>query len=245
LYGSLVSDFAPYEVGGIWRIHTYNNDSRSRMLSQICSLLLTEYDYVVRVDTDEFLIPDPRHYKGLSDYLSTLRRSYVTAAGYNVVAHPDAEPLDLTKDIFKTQRRHCYPYDALNKTCIIGVPTVWSPGFHFASVYPEFDHLFLFHLKYADVDLQLSIGEAVAARSDESRFQEYHRTGRVAIESHLRSIFTFPLECGWTQFERPKYMARFLGSVRFVANWGGIYHGGPFGPERVLLEVPDEFVSAL
>jgi hypothetical protein len=245
LYGTSVHDFTPYEIGGVWRIHTYNNDSCTKMLSHVCNLLLNEYDYVVRVDTDEFLIPDPRHYDGLSDYLSKLRRSYVTAAGYNVVVRPGAERLDLTKNLFKDQRQHCYPYDALSKTCVTGIPIVWSPGFHFASVYPEFDNLYLFHLKYADIDMQLAIGEAVAALSDESRFQEYHRTGRDSIEKNLRSIFAFPLERGWAQFERPNYTTKFLSKIRFVANWGGIYHGGPFSPERVLLEIPDEFASAL
>ena len=245
LYGAVLQDFSSYELGGIWRMHTFNNISRTKMLSQICTLLLDEYDYVVRVDTDEFLVPDPRLYAGLAEYLVKTRRSYITASGYNVAAHPDSEKIDFTKAIFKSQRQVCYPYDALNKTCVISSPTVWAPGFHFASVYPDFDHLYLFHLKYADIDMQLAIGEAVADQADELRFQEYHRKARANIEENLNSIFRFPLEKGWTGFERTEYRANFLGRIHHTTNWGGIYHGGPLGPERVLLEIPDEFISAL
>jgi len=245
LCGGAIAEFASYQLGGIWRSASYNNQVRATMISRACDMLLTEYEYVVRVDTDEFLVPDPRRYDSLRDYLEKLRLPYVTAFGYNVVASLDAEQLHFSKPIFKDQRGYCYPYDALCKTSVIGVPTIWSPGFHFASVYPKFEDLYLFHMKYADIDMQIAIGEAVAAQSDEALFQQYHRTARSAIESTIRAILSFPQERGWNHFDRPDYRSRFLNTMHFVTRWGGIYHGKPLGPERVLLEVPDEFASML
>jgi hypothetical protein len=240
-YGVPSSAFSGYDLGGVWRSRAYNNSARSKMMSDACSLLLNEYDYVIRVDTDEFLVADPRRWGSLTEYLRDLQRSYVTAAGYNIVSGVDSECLDLSKPILGAQRRQCYAYDALNKTCIVGLPTTWAPGFHFASVYPEFHSLYLFHMKFADIDMQVAIGAAVAGQSDEILFQEYHKKSRNAVEVILRNIMTFERVIGWGEFDRLDYRHRFLDSVKFTATYGGIYHGGPFQPDRVLLEIPDDF----
>jgi hypothetical protein len=242
-YGASLNEFENYTLGGLWRIRTFNNKVRCESIASLCSLLLSEYDYVIRVDTDEFIVPDPKLYASLAEYIQQLQRPYVTASGYNVIAQPDQKSLIMNVPVL-SQRRSCYPYDALNKTCVLGVPVRWAPGFHFASVYPEFDGLSLFHLKYADIDMQLAIGAAVAGQSDEALFQDYHRTSRDKLVAMINSIQGFERGAGWDQFDRPKYRAKFLDGVQYITGYGGVYHGSPFGPERILLEIPNEFLNA-
>ncbi len=137
------------------------------------------------------------------------------------------------------------PYDALNKSAVTGIPIHWTPGFHFASVSPEFNDLYLFHMKLADIDMQVAIGAAVAAQADQAQFQEYHRSSRAKIEANLNSIRTFQTIDGWAGFDRSVYQASFMEGIRYVPEYGGVYHGRPFAVERVLLRIPKEFGNHL
>ncbi len=244
-HGAPVEDFSQFRLGGVWTSHSYNNKIRSELMSHLCSMLLKEYHYVIRVDTDEFLIPDPLKFKNIYDYVAKLQRPYVTSFGYNVVSRDKDDNLNFSESILARQRKFCYAYDALNKTCIISVETSWAPGFHFASVYPEFCDLFLFHLKFADIDMQVGIGAAVSAQSDELLFQNYHSVSREKIVATMESVFSFPNLSGWLEFRRPNYNSNFLRGIMFVPQFGGVYHGGPFMPEMLLLEIPAEFEKQL
>jgi len=239
------SAFDSFELGGIWESEQFNNEQRVALISGLISCLLQQYDYVVRVDTDEFLVPDPRFYSGLSHYLGTLKTCFVTGQGYDLVQGQREVGLDLTKPILVRQRAFAYPFNALNKTCILGISVTWAPGFHFASVHPRFDHLYLFHFKKADIDIQLAIGEAVALHGKDDLLRGYHLTPREALLASAQSAFQFPRVEGWDEFVRKDYQTQFLQQIEYTKNYGGVYHGGPFRPESVLVTLPQGFDGLL
>jgi hypothetical protein len=151
-FGGLTADFRQFGLGGVWETKVYNNDLRVKIIAGLVNVLLEQYDYVIRVDTDEFLVPDPRAFESLADYLRRLERPYVTAMGYDVIPARDDQHLVLDQPILVNQRSLAYPYDALNKTCITNVAMTWAPGFHFCSAFPMFQRLYLFHMKRADLE---------------------------------------------------------------------------------------------
>ena len=155
-------------------------------------------------------------------------------------------PLDLNKSILIDQRNLMYPYDALCKTCIVSIPTHWSPGFHFCSSMPRFHDLFLLHMKLADIPIQIAIGAMVAQRSDEPRIQNYHRTPREDLELRLRVVRNYPREKnGMGSLYRELYLERFVTGFSYTDTFQGIFHGSAFIPEEVLISLPVEFKGLL
>jgi len=63
-----------------WRVMTVREQQ---------SKLLSEYDWVLFSDTDEIVIPDPQKFKGLRDYISQLKKDFVSCTGRVVVHLPD------------------------------------------------------------------------------------------------------------------------------------------------------------
>lgn len=239
-YDDGLKNFNNFDLGGVWRCPHYNNSTRVQTISQLTQLLLQTYQFVVRVDTDEFLAPDPRVHKSLASFLDALDRPYVTAQGYDVVQGKDEAALNLDAPLLG-QRRFAYPYDALNKTCVVGLPVSWAPGFHFASVFPEFNHLYLFHMKRADIDIQIAIGEAIARQAANEPNQKYYLTPREDVEAYNRSVLNFSRVEGWSEFERTEYMKKFLEGIRYKKDFGGVSHGKAFRMESVLVTIPGEF----
>ena len=170
------ASFRRFTLGGLVPTGSYNNRFRIDVVNQLVNDLLANHDVVIRVDTDEMLVADPRRYGTLREYVASLTQSHVTAYGFNVIPDRNQSPLDLDRPVLFHQRNIAYPYDALCKTCITVKSIRWAPGFHFCSEMPLFDHLFLFHLKLADIDLQVKIGSKTASYSDEAMFIEYHKT---------------------------------------------------------------------
>ena len=176
--------------------------------------------------------------------MNALTSAYVTAEGYDVVQDQGEGPLDLSQDILVAQRSRAYPFDALNKTCITKVPMRWAPGFHFSSVYPVFDSLAMFHLKRADIEIQVAVGEAVAAHAKGDLLIDYHLTPREQILIATQSALNFPRLDDPETFLRPQYRAKFLSNIAYTQNYGGVYHGTTFAPEPALVRLPDVFRGA-
>lgn len=237
-------EFDAYRLGGIWETDTFDNNLRIHTISKLISALLMEYDYVIRVDTDEFIIPDPRYFKSLREYVESLDQPYVTTMGYDIIQGENDEPLDLARPVIGLQRNYAYPFDALNKTAIVRNETRWAPGFHFANVYPSFYRCYLLHMKKADIDIQVEIGKAVAENGPNDNLKSYHLVSRENVLASVSAARNFPLYRGWEHFERQSYNEGFLRNIAFTENFGGIYHGAQFRPEQVLLEIPDEFAGA-
>lgn len=235
--------FRDFMLGSITTVPKFNNRLRVEVVNRVVNELFSKYETVIRADTDEFLVADPTHRGSLREYLHSVSHSHITAYGFNIIPDRGQAPLDLNKPILFHQRHLAHPYDALTKTCVTSIPMRWAPGFHFCSERPQFDSLFLFHTKLADLDIQIQIGEKVASNSDENMFIEYHRTARQILEKRLASIHTNEREHGPGALYRTKYFQEFSNKIFHTDNFGGIYHGGSFGPESILVELTSEFAD--
>ncbi len=129
-----------------------DEDQRAAFVSRFHASLLTYYDVVIFTDCDEFLVPDPRLYAGLRDFVERKCVTVVTAVGVNVVHAPDQEaPIDLSRPFF-SQRRFGRFHGSYCKTLISRMPITWGPGFHGCNFVQNVDMgLYLFHLKYMDL----------------------------------------------------------------------------------------------
>lgn len=124
---------------------------RTRFLSEFCSSLLEWYDAVIYVDTDEFLVADPALFPSLPAYAASVPPGAVrTAIGFDVIHTPD-ETADLDWNSRVSDQRGWLRFSsAMCKPVLIRRRVNWAPGFHCIDASPEFDHLYLFHLRYAD-----------------------------------------------------------------------------------------------
>ena len=133
-----------------------DDDRRCRFISQFCGGLLVWYESVIYVDVDEILVADPALHGSLEDYAAGLdSQAVVSAVGMDVVHCPDDEPaLDWNRPV--SLQRHWLRFSsAMCKPVLIRRPVQWAPGFHNIDAPPCFDELFLFHLRYADLQAGL------------------------------------------------------------------------------------------
>ena len=237
------SEFFP--LGGLYEFTKFDNLTRVIRTGEIVADLLSHYDYVIHVDTDEFLIANPYKFSSLRAYLNSLRAPIVTARGYNLIQGSDEPRLDLTRQLLHTQRNFMYPYSAVNKTCVVSVNTKWSPGFHFCNHQPLFDDLLLVHAKLADVDIQIAIGREVAVRSDDAKFVEYHTTPVEVLEQRMARMRNYAVLTARNDLYRKDYNDEFLSKIRFVNAFGGIYHGEVLPPEQVLITLDSHFMGVM
>ncbi len=130
----------------IWR-----TDTAQKMQAR----LLEAYDFVLFTDVDEIIIPNPRKYRDLRDYIEKFSGDYVACTGYGLFhARNEEPPLDLERPIL-SQRRYWYPDCYYNKPLLSRKPLQWAPGFHTASntgIRMDRD-LWLLHLHKMDFDL--------------------------------------------------------------------------------------------
>jgi len=103
--------------------------------------LLQSYDYVVFVEVDEILVPNPDvHKNGLKQYIldrfNDPNLETIRCAGFNVEHDVTIEPdLDLTKPVLsqRSKWRRTFLYD---KPLISKIPSKWINGFHNLAVPP-------------------------------------------------------------------------------------------------------------
>lgn len=110
------------------------------------------YEVVVFAEADEFLLPDPAHYRGLADYLDRLAGPAARATGYDVCWAPADPPLDPARPILRQRPRwHQNPL-FFDKTLISRTPLEWVIGFHHTLPRdaPADPRLVLAHTHYAD-----------------------------------------------------------------------------------------------
>ncbi len=240
-----LSEFRPLPLGGVWHVtHAYDDAARARTMSAAVSFLLTSYDYVIRVDVDEFLVPDPRKYPSLRDYVEKLTRPYVTARGLNVYQAPDERPIDLEKPILVTQRRFVRAETALNKTCVTAIALDWGLGMHFASVYPCLGELFLFHLKRADIDMLVSWGEWMLPQvKGNSDLEKYYGQTRNSYMDTNKATLNQPLVRGWDVLFNDGLDKQFLDGITYDA--ANKRYRGPFHSTSTCILVPDQFTGTL
>jgi len=127
---------------------------RMQLLSGLASGFLALYDYVVFVDADEFLLPDPAKYADLPSFLATRRdREVVAPMALNVVHVASLEePLKADEPVLG-QRRFAKFAPLMCKPSIKRVPAAWRWASHGIEAPFEVDpDLYMLHLKFADRD---------------------------------------------------------------------------------------------
>ncbi len=130
----------------------YDVAEQSRLCSDLANDLLGAYDAVIHSDVDELLVGDPRYHRNLADCAVAMRGPVMHSVGLDVWHLPESEPpIDIALPI-SLQRGWCWFNSALCKPAMIREPVDWSPGFHSVEAPVAFDHLYMFHLRYFDVE---------------------------------------------------------------------------------------------
>jgi len=119
--------------------------------------LLEKYDYVISVDVDEFIIPDPNKYENLYEYVSRTKPNVVRCVGYEVVhqRHQELNVLDWNKPILVHQRKYWINLETYNKPLIGSRPIKWTQGKHYEigrKSDPTDNDLILCHLHRIDYE---------------------------------------------------------------------------------------------
>ena len=149
---------------------------RLGFLSDIAAKLLINYDIIIGVDADEFLVVDPNCVKSLKEYLSNIDiDTSISGLGIDVGQHLQKElTLDCSKP-FLEQREYAYLSSRYTKPSVISKAVQWGSGFHRVKGHNfRIDpNLFLFH--FGSVDMEMI----------KMRFQDKDRmaTGR---EKHIQ-----------------------------------------------------------
>jgi len=130
----------------------YDVAEQSRLESELANELLGSYDAVVRSDVDELLVADPRYHRNLQDCAAAVKGPAMNCVGLDVWHIAESEPaIDTTRPI-SLQRGWTWFNSAMCKPAIIREPVNWSPGFHSIEAPVALDHLYMFHLRYFDVE---------------------------------------------------------------------------------------------
>lgn len=195
------SEASKFDVMGLGAVietpEHYNDNDRLIAITEYIDMLLGTHKWVVRVDTDEFIIADPLYYPNLTTYLESQTKPYVTARGFDIFHHTNDAPLDVSAPIIGLQRCYGFCNTALCKTAVTSIKMRWDRGFHLTSLAPDLDELYLFHLKRADIDMQVSWGEYIARRiSNDPFIKAYYETPRQDIEAFSAELSARPCRDG-------------------------------------------------
>ncbi len=127
--------------------------ARMRLVSGLADGLLATYDYVVFVDADEFLVPDPRRHPDLRHFLAERPDADVVAPmALNVVHVPGEGALEPGEPVLG-QRHHVVFTPIMCKPSVKRVPAAWQRASHGIDVPFTVDpELYMVHLKFADRD---------------------------------------------------------------------------------------------
>jgi len=126
---------------------------RLRFLSDRQAELLDQYDLVIGVDVDEFLVVDPQVGQSLVEYLSDRQVNVsLSGLGLDVGQHLQQESaIDGTRPYLQ-QRHYAVVSSRYTKPSVVSEPVLWGSGFHRVKGHNfHIDpHLFLFHFGYFD-----------------------------------------------------------------------------------------------
>ncbi len=132
-----------------------DEDARAAQIGARVAGLLLEYDAVVHSDVDELVVADPGRFADLRAYAAGSSAEVVTAVGLDVQHVPGEEAaLDPGRPI-GVQRSYVRFSAAMCKPAFVRRAVRWAPGFHTCDAAMVVDGLFLFHLRYADLELGL------------------------------------------------------------------------------------------
>jgi glycosyltransferase involved in cell wall biosynthesis len=132
-----------------------DDPKRAAFISKLCSSLLDYYDFVIYIDVDEIAVADPRYHANLATFCGTVSKPILNAIGINVIHRMGHElAFDPTRGVLD-QRSWVFSSSSMCKPILIRRPVQWAQGFHSADAPAAFDNLYLFHLRWFDLDTGL------------------------------------------------------------------------------------------
>lgn len=127
---------------------------RAKMVSDHAATLFIENDAVIAVDVDEFLIPDPDHYRDLKDFIDRADSTHATLSGLglDVAQNTSKEPVLEPDQPFLGQRRFAQVSTRYTKPSLAFKPVTWGSGFHRIKgrSFHIAPHLYLYHFGMID-----------------------------------------------------------------------------------------------
>ena len=206
--------------------------------------LLEKYSIVIRVDVDEFIVPDPRKYPSLEVYIDKLDARYVTAIGLDVVEMPSEAALRYDVRPLLQQRGFAVKGSAYSKTCVTTTPLRWSPGFHTVDAPPIFDDLYLFHMKFSDASKRLDWMDYMAERCKSDFAHHGHfKAAQQEFTATLAHFRNLEIKRGDLAIRDRSYVQLMEKAVR-LRDDGEYYYQDLPATESVLCEIPREFASS-
>ena len=120
-----------YQIPHVEYKRAKGDRKRAQHISNFAQELFQNYQLVLAMDIDEFLVLDPNQQCSLTTYLSQgFKSSSLSALGLDVGQHPTLEqPIDLKKP-FLTQRVYAQVSDRYTKPIVALKPLNWGSGFH-------------------------------------------------------------------------------------------------------------------
>lgn len=111
--------------------------------------LLTQYEWIINIDCDEFLVVKDGN---VFDIINNHSNCVLTPnQAYEILYNFENENVLDYNEMLLKQRHWMVSNDHYKKSCLSSIPTTWGPGFHRCYNDNTFiDNLYLLHLKYID-----------------------------------------------------------------------------------------------
>jgi Glycosyl transferase family 2 len=134
-----------------------DDGERADFVSDLQRALLRYYDAVIYTDCDEFLVPDPRRFANLREYVDQTTAECVRPVAFNIIHIRDKESeIDKDRPILD-QRAYCQFFTPECKPSLAKAPTRYQAGFHNSDKKVLLDpELLLVHSKLADFSAALA-----------------------------------------------------------------------------------------
>jgi hypothetical protein len=129
---------------------------RLAFLSVEASKKLKDYDIIIGVDADEFLVVEPKLNKTLAEYLSEIKiGTTVSGLGFDVGQKLGEEKVIDGSKSFLSQRSYAIIDPDYTKPCVITKPITWGVGFHRirGHNYKIDKNLYMFHFGCFDLKM--------------------------------------------------------------------------------------------
>ncbi len=192
------TDGSTNDLKGINRLNIPRSDldegQRADFINDLQKTLLHYHDVVIYSDCDEFLIPDPRKYRDLHEFLAAHSQDVIRPIGIQMSHLRDRESSTLlaTKPILG-QRKFGFMMKAFSKPLVTRVPVTWYPGCHDCSVASAVtDDLLLIHANYADYALiikrQAMMREIAYSERHLAHWSHHQRASDAEIDGLFQSF---------------------------------------------------------
>lgn len=227
-----------------YRRTAFDDQERARFVSRFVASLLELYDAVVFTDCDEFVCPDARVQRSLRGWIEANDFEHVTCMGLNIVPDLEAEDAVLGPGAILGQRRCARLVSPMCKASVVRKPVRWGGGFHHVNRPPNFQGLFLFHMKLADVGQLLARQALTRAMTWSNAKQGGHQ--RVPDADVLRKVLgqgKLP-QTPWSEEEIDRVRREFTEGVQPQERGGevGTMHVSPMSiSSPTLMRIPEAF----